>query len=224
MSQQYRTTGGDCGCGPVCPPAPPPQSAGCSCGESFRQALNLLCSQQFYTLVDFSAFAFISSYSILGASVQAPTGGATPGDNLSALGATYRCGSCGCETVAASGSLYPPTVGGAAQSTAVTQAALCRLTAVAFDAANDTSLTSTANYQALVQLFTQMLHPTGPQTCVSVVDSVTAGVSRTATLAAGPLLVENAQVLGQMGDLLVLANSTDERIYLVCADQVDFIG
>ena len=224
MNQQYRTTGGDCGCGPVCPPAPPPQSAGCSCGESFRQALNLLCSQQFYTLVDFSAFAFISSYSILGASVQAPTGGATPGDNLSALGATYRCGSCGCETVAASGSLYPPTVGGAAQSTAVTQAALCRLTAVAFDAANDTSLTSTANYQALVQLFTQMLHPTGPQTCVSVVDSVTAGVSRTATLAAGPLLVENAQVLGQMGDLLVLANSTDERIYLVCADQVDFIG
>ena len=224
MNQQYRTTGGDCGCGPVCPPAPPPQSAGCSCGESFRQALNLLCSQQFYTLVDFSAFAFISSYSILGASVQAPTGGATPGDNLSALGATYRCGSCGCETVAASGSLYPPTVGGAAQSTAVTQAALCRLTAVAFDAANDTSLTSTANYQALVQLLTQMLHPTGPQTCVSVVDSVTAGVSRTATLAAGPLLVENAQVLGQMGDLLVLANSTDERIYLVCADQVDFIG
>ena len=224
MNQQYRTIGGDSGCGPVCPPAPPPQSAGCSCGESFRQALNLLCSQQFYTLVDFSAFAFISSYSILGASVQAPTGGATPGDNLSALGATYRCGSCGCETVAASGSLYPPTVGGAAQSTAVTQAALCRLTAVAFDAANDTSLTSTANYQALVQLFTQMLHPTGPQTCVSVVDSVTAGVSRTATLAAGPLLVENAQVLGQMGDLLVLANSTDERIYLVCADQVDFIG
>ena len=224
MNQQYRTTGGDCGCGPVCPPAPPPQSAGCSCGESFRQALNLLCSQQFYTLVDFSAFAFISSYSILGASVQEPTGGATPGDNLSALGATYRCGSCGCETVAASGSLYPPTVGGAAQSTAVTQAALCRLTAVAFDAANDTSLTSTANYQALVQLFTQMLHPTGPQTCVSVVDSVTAGVSRTATLAAGPLLVENVQVLGQMGDLLVLANSTDERIYLVCADQVDFIG
>ena len=224
MNQQYRTTGGDCGCGPVCPPAPPPQSAGCSCGESFRQALNLLCSQQFYTLVDFSAFAFISSYSILGASVQAPTGGATPGDNLSALGATYRCGSCGCETVAASGSLYPPTVGGAAQSTAVTQAALCRLTAVAFDAANDTSLTSTANYQALVQLFTQMLHPSVPQTCVSVVDSVTAGVSRTATLAAGPLLVENVQVLGQMGDLLVLANSTDERIYLVCADQVDFIG
>ena len=115
-------------------------------------------------------------------------------------------------------------MGGAAQRAGVTQAALCRLTAVAFDAANDTSLTSTANYQALVQLFTQMLHPTGPQTCVSVVDSVTAGVSRTATLAAGPLLVENVQVLGQMGDLLVLANSTDERIYLVCADQVDFIG
>ena len=55
-------------------------------------------------------------------------------------------------------------------------------------------------------------------------DSVTAGVSRTATLSAGPLLLENVQVLGQLGQLLVLANSTDERFYLVCADKIDFIG
>ena len=223
MSQQYRTTGGDCGCGPVCPPPPPPLS-GCGCGESFRQALNLLCSQQFYTLVDFSAFAFLSSYYVLGASVEAPTGGSAPGDNLTALSATYRCGTCGCETVAASGTLYPPTVGGLAQNITVSQAVPCRLTAVAFDAADDASLTSTANFQAISQLFTQLLQPAQPQGCVSVMDSVTAGVSRTATLSAGPLLLENVQVLGQLGQLLVLANSTDERFYLVCADKIDFIG
>ena len=48
--------------------------------------------------------------------------------------------------------------------------------------------------------------------------------SDVATLAAGPLLVENALVLGQLGKLLVLANSTDGRFYLVCADKIDFIG
>ena len=55
-------------------------------------------------------------------------------------------------------------------------------------------------------------------------DSLTTGVTATATLAAGPLLVENALVLGQLGKLLVLANSTDGRFYLVCADKIDFIG
>ena len=40
----------------------------------------------------------------------------------------------------------------------------------------------------------------------------------------GALLVENALVLGQLGKLLVLANSTDGRFYLVCADKIDFIG
>lgn len=225
MPYQYRTTGGDCGCGPSCSPQPaPPQSNGCSCGDSFRQALELLCSQQFYGLVDFTSFAFLSDYYLLGASVEAPAGGAAPGDNLTALSATYRCGSCGCETAAVSGQLFPPTVGGLAQSGTVSQAALCRLTAVAFDAANDASFSNASNYQAIAQLFTQLLRPAGPQTCVSIADSLTAGVTATATLAAGPLLVENALVLGQLGNLLVLANSTDGRFYLVCADKIDFIG
>ncbi len=224
VSYQYRTTGGDCGCGPACPAPQPPQPCGCPCGDSFRQALDLLCSQQFYGLVDFGAFAFISDYYLLGASVEAPAGGSAPGDNLTALSATYRCGSCGCETAAASGQLFPPTVGGLAQAGTVSQAALCRLTAVAFDAADDASLTSTANYQAILQIFNQMLRPSSPQTCVSIADSLTAGVTHTATLAAGPLLVENVLVLGQWGKLLVLANSTDERFYLVCADKIDFIG
>lgn len=226
MPYQYRTTGGDCGCGPACPPqqpAPPPPPC-CACGDSFRQALDLLCSQQFYGLVDFTAFAFISSYHILGAAVEEAPGGAQPGDNLTGLSATYRCGSCGCETAAASGPLYPPTVGGAIQPGTVSQAALCRLTAVAFDAANDATFTNAANYQAISQLFTQLLRPAGPQTCVSIADSLTAGVTATATVAAGPLLVENALVLGQLGQLLVLANSTDGRFYLVCADKIDFIG
>ncbi len=225
MPYQYRTTGGDCGCGPSCPPQPaPPPSGSCPCGDSFRQALDLLCSQQFYGLVDFGSFAFVSDYFLLGASIEAPAGGSQPGDNLTALSATYRCGSCGCETAAASGPLFPPTVGGLAQAGTVSQAALCRLTAVAFDAADDTSLTNAANYQAIAQIFTQLLRPAMPQTCVSIADSLTTGVTATATVAAGPLLVENALVLGQLGKLLVLANSTDGRFYLVCADKIDFIG
>ena len=44
------------------------------------------------------------------------------------------------------------------------------------------------------------------------------------TAAAGPLLIANAAVLGSVGDVLVLANDADRRIYYVCQSSVSFSG
>ena len=36
--------------------------------------------------------------------------------------------------------------------------------------------------------------------------------------------MENSTILGQMGDILVIANSTDSRFYFICANKIDFMG
>ena len=33
-----------------------------------------------------------------------------------------------------------------------------------------------------------------------------------------------APILGKVGDVLVMANSADNRFYFICADKVDFMG
>ena len=38
------------------------------------------------------------------------------------------------------------------------------------------------------------------------------------------LVVENSAILGQIGSILVMANSTDNRFYFICADKIDCIG
>ena len=45
-----------------------------------------------------------------------------------------------------------------------------------------------------------------------------------ATVAAGSLVVGNARVLGEIGDVLILANEADRRFYFICKSAVDFIG
>lgn len=228
MSNYFCTNSG---CQPPCPPqqnCQPAQSDGCccSCGEDFRRALNLLCSRQLQPLVDFTTFAYVSDFYVLGTALTATTAGTAPSDNLADPTGTYVCGGDGCETITASGILYPPTTDGTALATTVTQVALCRLTAIAFEALAIDGDTAT-NFQTISQTLGQLLRPQKPQDCCgsSMAQALSnAAVVRASTVVAGPLVVENSTVLGQIGNVLVMANSTDSRFYFICADKIDFVG
>ena len=46
----------------------------------------------------------------------------------------------------------------------------------------------------------------------------------TVSLTAGPLVLGNVSVLGEVGDVLILANSEDRLFYFVCRSTIGFIG
>lgn len=240
MNNYFCTNSGrECNCPPpqpqpcqTCPPQPPCQpeqtqplhTCCCPCAEDFRRALDLICCPQLQGLIDTATYAFITENYVLGTPISAAPGGTTPGDNLTEPAATYVCGGDNCESLTVSGSLYPTTVDGAALETVVTQVALCRLYAIAFDAAA-TGDGAAANFQTISQFLGQRLRPRKPQECTSVAEAlVSASVVRASTLTAGPLIVQNSAILGKVGDILVMANSADERFYFICADKVDFMG
>lgn len=214
------------GCNPCPQPAPPvpPQRPCCPCGEDFRKALELICCPQLRFAVDFATFAFIADDYVLGTSLIAPPAGTVPSDNLDAPAATYNCGGDSCETVTVSGVLYSDEVGGAALAPTVTQVALCRLNAIAFGA-SDTGEGLATNFQTVSQTLGQLLRPQRPDICCSVADALTtAAAVRASTVVAGPLVVQNSTILGQLGNILVMANSTDSRFYFICANSIDFMG
>lgn len=213
-------------CGPCQQQASPqvPQRPCCPCNEDFRKALDLLCCPQLRSLVDFTTFAFVTDYYVLGTALVAPDAGTTPSDNLEDPVATYVCGGDSCETLTVSGALYPPEVGCAALSPTITQAVLCQLTAIAFEAAF-TDVSAEVNFQTISQTLGQLLRPQRQQECCSVADALTtAAAVRASTVTAGPLIVQNSTILGQLGSILVMANSTDSRFYFICANAIDFLG
>lgn len=237
----YLCTNSGRDCCPPQPPCPPQQQACqqqacptcqpeaqncdcCPCGEDFRRALELVCCPQLQGLIDTASYAFITDNYILGTPLSPAPAGTAPADNLTAPAATYVCGGDNCESLTVSGTLYPTTEDGTALGTIVTQVALCRLDAISFDAA-DTGEGADANFQAVSQFLGQRLRPQKPQECTSLVEAlVSASAVRASTLTAGPLVVQNSAILGRVGDVIVMANSTDDRFYFICADKVDFMG
>jgi len=234
LSNYFCTNNGrDCGCPPPCPQPPcpqpscpqPPTPPRCPCSENFRRILDLICCPRLQPLVDFSAFAFVTNYYVLGSGVTAPAVTTAPGDNLVELTASYVCGSDSCEALTVSGLLFPPEDGATALEATVTQAALCRLNAVVFAAAETADATAAANFQTISQTLSQILRPQKPQDCSNLADALTnAAAIRASTVTSGPLIVQNSTILGQSGNILVMANSTDNRFYLICADKIDYMG
>ena len=235
MSNYFCTNSGrdcNCNCPPPCPPPqqPPQEPCGqaqpcCPCGEDFRRALDLLCSPRLQPLVDFNTFAFVTDFYILGAALEALTAGTVPGDNLTAPTGSYVCGGDSCEALTVSGLLFPPEVGATALEPTVTQVALCRLNAIAFSSAADAADVPTTNFQTLSQTLGQLLRPKKPKDCDNLADALTnAAAVRASTITAGPLVVSNSTIIGQLGDLLVMSNSTESRFYLICANKIDFMG
>ena len=204
MNQHYCTTGG-CDC-----PTPRQQScqsgcqtepaARCGCADDFRTLLGIICGPQLRGLVDFTAFGFITDQFLMGTTVEDPTVGTTPGDNLGTLSGSYVCGSAGCDAIAASGDLALAAVGATPVAVPVTQVALCRLDAIAFSVVGDAD--ADANFQTLTQTLGQLLEPRKNTCCDSVAGSLLgAAAARSATVTAGPLAVFNSAVLGHDNDL-----------------------
>ena len=230
MSNYFCTNSGrDCNCNCNCPPPCPPQQPcqqeqGCPCNDDFRRALDLLCSPRLRPLVDFNTFAFVTNFYILGSALTTPVAGTAPGDNLDDPAGSYVCGGDSCEALTVSGVLYPPEVGADALASTVTQVALCRLNAIAFEAATVDDSSET-NFQTLSQTLGQLLRPKKPKDCDNLADALTnAAAVRASTVTTGPLIVENSTILGQLGDILVMANSTDNRFYFICTEKIDFLG
>ena len=194
-------------CAGACVPPSQPQGHGCLRGDSFRQALQLLCRSPISAAINFSAFSFISSHYLLGTPLKIDDGQA--GDNLEAPAACYFC-SDGCEEPSVSGALYGPVPGARGLCTAVHQVHLCNLTAISFDAMADPA-GGTDPFQIISQGFTRLLQPCS-------------GCTQAAVIAAGPLVVEQADVLGQIGNLLVVSNAADRRFYFICTQKIDFLG
>ena len=232
---------------PPRPPMPQPPRAeeadvdcGCSCAAGMLGALELLCDPRLAPLVDYSQFAFFTPNFVLGTSLNCPDTSAAAYDNLTGplAGEFVSIKPCTCDDLEVSGQVYYSmpvctTDACCASGPAFTanSVSLCSLSAVAFTvpAGDDAA----ASYNSLKSLLWQALHPGRPPLSQSApvmkptpcdcTDTKLSG-RRTASVAAGPLLVANASVLGSVGEVLVLANDTDRRIYYVCQNAVSFSG
>lgn len=235
-----------CCCRAIPKPAPVPEvQEGCCCKQSFRAALQLLCDSQIASLVNFDAAVFLTDTYSAGSTLSTTVPETTPADNLvTPSGSFLRLSSCNCDLLDISAALYTPP----ATSTGVTatQVSLCELAAIALQVAQGTAEgdvtapeATTRNYRRLKQLLSQRLNPCnsrcGECSCKCNCDDCccTAGIlsllsdnnlSRKVTLAAGQLVLQGVTLLGTLGNVLVLANDEDQRIYFVCAAKVQFLG
>ena len=171
----------------------------------------------------------------------------TPADNLGVpTGSFRRFAPCSCDLLDINADLY--TAAGTAVGFTATQVSLCELDAVMIQAAaataeGDLSAEEVAarNFRCVRSLLAQRLNPCGSpcgQTCCSCAcdgrDCCCAAgllsalsqnnLSRRVSLAAGLLVLRNVQLLGTVGNVLVLASDADNRLYFVCVNSVQFIG
>ncbi len=168
-------------------------------------------------------------------------------DNLGTLSGSFRrFAPCSCDLLDIDAQLYTP----ASKSCGFTasQVSLCELDAVVIQGAEacpEGDLTAdeveARNFRCLRTLLAQRLNPCGDpcdlDCCSCACDGrdccCAAGLlatlaqnnlRRRVSLAAGLLLLQNVQLLGSVGNVLVLANETDKRLYFVCVNSVQFIG
>ena len=237
---------------PPPPPRPEPPRAqeadidcGCDCAAGMAGALQLLCDARFAPLMDYSQFAFMTDHFVLGTSLDCPATSTAAYDNLTGPlnGSFERIRTCTCDNLKVSGQVYYPIpicTGGTETACCAEgpafdagQVRLCALTAVAFTVPAAAGEETPTSYEQIKGLLWQALHPgrpTPPGTlpamkptpCDCDCDDLAGG--RTVSLAAGPLIVGGATVLGSVGDVLVLANDTSRRIYFVCKSKLEFLS
>ncbi len=235
---------------PPPPPRPAPPtvepadiSCGCSCAAGMAGALQLLCDARFAPLVDYTQFAFFTEHYVLGTSLSCPATSTAAYDNLTGplAGRFVRICPSSCENLEVTGQVYyaMPVCTGTTETPCCAEGPafdagevpLCALRAAAFTvpAGDDAA----ADYDQLKGLLWQALHPgrpplpgTTPSMKPTPCDCSCSGLSggSVTSVAAGPLIVGGATVLGSVGDVLVLANDTDRRIYYVCKSQIEFLS
>lgn len=168
-------------------------------------------------------------------------------DNLGNLSGSFRrFAPCSCDLLDIEAQLY--TAGGKGCSLTASQVNLCELNAVVIQGAAacaEGELTAgeaaARNFRCLRSLLAQRLNPCGAPCgqswcscacdgrdccCAAGLLSTLAqnNLSRRVSLAAGLLLLRNVTLLGTVGNVLVLSNDCDNRLYFVCVNSVQFIG
>lgn len=118
-------------------------------------------------------------------------------------------------------------------------ASLCNLKAVAFQTLPGTipgTTPAVTHYQAVRQTFKCLLgkeckkddcNPKCEECCCNegILKELAGGnITGTATLTAGSLALQGAEVLGSIDNIIVLGNEVERKIYFVCADAVSLIG
>ena len=230
-----------------CPP-PLPQIDEPGCKESFEAAFRLLCDCELRTLLDLDQMAFVTESFIAGANLVPVTDASEVSDNLSiTLSGSYLRPSCGTRDVLdISGAPYCPVpdVTTPLPFTA-TRVSLCELTAAAVQVAamtGDGTLTAeevtTRSYNRAKRLLSARLNPcrSPGETCAcrlsgqcdcsgGMLDAITGcGSGRDINLTAGPLALLGVELLGTVGNVMVLAGDDSQRIYFVCLNSTAFLG
>ena len=171
----------------------------------------------------------------------------TPTDNLATLAGSFRrFAPCNGDLIDIRADVYT-AAGGTAVFTA-SQVSLCELDAVVIQGATATAegdLTAeevtARNFRCVRTLLSQRLNPCGDpcnQNCCSCTcdcrDCCCAAgllstlaqnnISRRVSLVAGLLILNSVTLLGTVGNVLVLSNDTENRLYFVCVNSIQFIG
>ena len=231
--------------GECCPDPVEPAEEGCCCRRNFRIALNLLGESPVAELIDFESAAFITGHYAAGAALATSVGTETPADNLvePLTGTFRRVAPCTCDLLEITAALY--TLPDEATGLTVTRANLCELVAVAIDLVEadgegefSSEDVAARNFRTVRRCLTRRLEEDCDKehTCACVCGEdccCAAGVrnalegetiSRRVTLAAGALLLSGVTLLGTVGNVLVLANEEEYRLYFVCANSVEFFA
>lgn len=121
-------------------------------------------------------------------------------------------------------------------------ASLCAIKAMAFEVLGDTPALQVANYDIIrealrfFQCETQDCNPTCDDCCCSsgIISELSGNLTGRASLTAGSLVLTDVEILGCAGNALILgapfipATTTtpavNAKIYVVCAEAVQFIG
>ena len=204
-------------------------------------------ARQLATLLDFNQAAFVTDTYVAGATVNTTPATTTPSDNLNTLSGSFRRFSpCNCDLLEISAlvNTLPETSTGVT----ATQVPLCQLTAVVLQTAtapasgDTTSEQATANnFQTIQCILSQCLTPcanqcgtcccpcncTGDECCCAagLLSTLSqSNLSRQVSIVAGPLVLQGVTLLGTVGNVLVLSNSANNRIYFVCVNQIQFLA
>lgn len=220
------------------------EEEGCCCRKNFRTALSLLGESPVAELMDFDQTAFITDHYAAGVALSTTVGADTPADNLTGApaGLFRRFSPCNCDLLEISAEVYavPETLAGIT----ATRVNLCELVAVTIDLADteaEGELTAeqvaARNFRWVRRYITRRLSAgceeeicrcactCGEDCCCAagLLEALGEGsLSRQVTLAAGPLLLSGVDLLGAVGNVLVLANDEAQRLYFVCVTTAEF--
>lgn len=237
-------------CQETCPLAQPEEPRrpehdedSCCCKAAMADALRLLCGDTLGRLVDFDGFFFLTDSLAIGSALSVP---GTDTDNIADPDASLRRFSpCNCDLLDVSGTAYfavPRTTNVALED--VDQLSLCAVKAMAFGVveADCERECGDTNYDRAVRALRRAIRAEGGDTnscgrCAAHCDCddcccargllaelSSRNLSRTATLTAGSLVLQNVTVLGSIGPALVLTDEELERFYLVCANAIEALG